>query len=143
MTYLVTKQSTSAARQTSGPDICSQNRLRATTREQLHSAHVTPVLYYLLTPTSFRCYFIPLCNYPRSVMSELCKFQTDTTGRNEKLFVHRMNACQPNVNMQAKYLVYYLVCGLRIAVATGVGVGLFAMSPRTKILRRKLSRFFF
>lgn len=28
----------------------------------VHSAHVTPFLYYLLTPTSFRCYFIPLCN---------------------------------------------------------------------------------
>lgn len=27
-----------------------------------HSAHVTPFLYYLLTPTSFRCYFIPLWN---------------------------------------------------------------------------------
>ena len=51
-------------------------------------------------------------------MSELGNFRTDTTGRNEKLFVHRMNACQPNVNMQAIYLVYYLVCGLRIAVAT-------------------------
>lgn len=40
-------------------------------------------------------------------MSE--KFAPDSrlTGLRET-FVHRMNACQPNVNTVAKYLVYYL-----------------------------------
>lgn len=99
-----------AYRPPSGADICSQNRLRTLL---LHSAHVTPLLYYLLTPTSFRCYFIPLCNCiyggswcPRSLLP------TPDWQACEKLFVHRMNACQPNVNAVVKYLVYYLARGL-------------------------------